>query len=158
MMPLSQTEKQQIIGKTHAVLATIYDPEIPVISVKDLGIIHKIDVGDDGHITIGITPTYSGCPAISVIEDSVQQALAQAGFSCKTERLLNPAWSSDFITQQGHQKLHDYGIAPPTKNAVACVRCGSEDVRLISQFGSTACKALYACETCREPFDYFKCL
>ena len=157
-MALSTQEKQQITSKIDTLLANVYDPEIPVISVKDLGIIHKIDVADDGQINIGITPTYSGCPAISVIEDSVQQAVEQAGFCCKTERLLSPAWSTDFITQQGHKKLHDYGIAPPTKNAVSCVRCGSEDVRLISQFGSTACKALYACETCHEPFDYFKCL
>jgi len=132
----------------------VADPEIPVISVIDLGVVRKIELIDQESVNVTITPTYSGCPAMSAISISVNQ--------------LSPSWSTDWMTEEGKQKMKAYGIAPPTKNPssdalfsdeqnVECPQCGSTDTRLISQFGSTACKAMYQCNSCHEPFDYFKC-
>lgn len=158
-------------------LHEVPDPEIPVISVVDLGIVRDVQVGDEGLCTVTITPTYSGCPAMQVIADAVTEALRARGLSNVALRTqLSPAWTTDWMSEEGKAKLHGYGIAPPAqqvidisglhspikRNAiaaprVACPRCGSHHTEITSQFGSTPCKALYKCLDCREPFDYFKC-
>jgi ring-1,2-phenylacetyl-CoA epoxidase subunit PaaD len=148
-------------------METVYDPEIPVLSVIDLGIVRDINIQKE-EIEITITPTYSGCPAMDVIAMNIRMALIKEGFtSIKISHQLSPAWTTDWMTEAGKQKLKSYGIAPPSaktfdKNyletlVVECPLCRSKNTRLISQFGSTACKALYQCLNCREPFDYFKC-
>lgn len=139
------------------VLAEVPDPEIPVVSVVDLGIVR--DVAGDPPV-VRITPTYTGCPATAVIELSIRQALDAAGYGdVKIETVLSPPWTTDWITEAGHEKLRAYGIAPPVRGAAspACPRCGSTDTREISRFGSTPCKALWQCNSCHEPFDRFKC-
>jgi ring-1,2-phenylacetyl-CoA epoxidase subunit PaaD len=158
-------------------LAEVPDPEIPVISVVDLGIIRNVAWDADGACVVSITPTYSGCPAMLVISESIEDALKAHGIDrMRLETRLSPAWTTDWMTDDGKQKLRAYGIAPPMhlasgeqvidisrlrRNAAAearieCPNCGSSDTRLTSQFGSTPCKALYSCSACREPFDYFK--
>lgn len=148
-------------------METVYDPEIPVLSVIDLGIVRDINVYKE-EIEIIITPTYSGCPAMDVIAMNIRMALVKEGFtSIKIPHQLSPAWTTDWMTEAGKQKLKSYGIAPPSaktfdKNyletlVVECPLCRSKNTKLISQFGSTACKALYQCLDCQEPFDYFKC-
>lgn len=148
-----------------AILAGVPDPEIPAVSVVDLGIVRSVG-GTPPVVTI--TPTYSGCPATLVIEQSIRAALDQAGLpDVAVHTTLSPAWSSDWISDAGREKLRAYGIAPPPRGAdhaglrnyeaAACPRCGSEDAREISRFGSTPCKALWQCNSCREPFDRFKC-
>ena len=157
------------------VLATVLDPEVPALSVCDLGIVR--DVIDDGNaLAIVLTPTYSGCPATEVIEQSVLAAIAEAGLGPARVRLQRaPAWTSDWISADGKRKLREYGIAPPAHlatgdavpvrffdrralslEAIACPRCASMQTTQLSAFGSTACKALYRCLACREPFEYFK--
>ncbi|MEM9289842.1 MAG: 1,2-phenylacetyl-CoA epoxidase subunit PaaD [Pseudomonadota bacterium] len=146
-----------------AVLQSVEDPEIPVVSVVELGIVRGLDAG-----AVTITPTYTGCPATAVIEANIRAALDQAGFEdIQIKTVLSPAWSTDDITDAGRQKLKDYGIAPPPKGAKAaslrnkstaeCPHCGSTNTREISRFGSTPCKALWQCNGCHEPFDRFKC-
>lgn len=148
--------------------AAVPDPEIPVVTVADLGILREVTV-KDGVATARLTPTYTGCPAVLAIELAVEAALRAAGFEAKIERVIAPAWTTDWITEAGREKLRAYGIAPPAKAAnsvralfgetvVACPRCGSEETARVSEFGSTPCKALYRCESCLEPFDYFKCI
>ena len=149
------------------ILETVYDPEIPVLSVIDLGIARDVKIGDE-RIEIIITPTYSGCPAMDVIAINIRIALLKEGFSkIKVLHQLSPAWSTDWMSDAGKQKLQSYGIAPPVgksfdKNylenlVVECPLCHSSHTKLISQFGSTSCKAHYQCLDCKEPFDYFKC-
>ncbi len=156
-------------------LAEVSDPEIPVISVVDLGIVREVTVGAAGpaSCTVTITPTYSGCPAMEVIAQDIESALRRHGLLQVTiETRLAPAWTTDWMSAAGREKLKGYGIAPPAQQvvdisgilrrsraepAVACPNCGSARTRLVSQFGSTACKALYRCDDCLEPFDYFKC-
>jgi ring-1,2-phenylacetyl-CoA epoxidase subunit PaaD len=137
-----------------AVLATVEDPEIPVLSVLDLGIVRAIDAD-----AVVITPTYSGCPATHAIETAIRAALDAAGFRTVAIRtVLTPPWSTDMISDEGRAKLHAYGIAPPTLDATAtCPQCGSTDTAEVSRFGSTPCKAQWRCLTCLEPFDRFKC-
>ena len=137
-----------------AVLATVMDPEIPVVSVIDLGIVR--DVSSD-HVRI--TPTYSGCPATEVIERTIREALDAAGFrQVKVETELAPPWTTDWITDQGKAALKAYGIAPPElAKAATCPQCGSTDTEEVSRFGSTPCKAQWRCRSCLEPFDRFKC-
>lgn len=147
--------------------AAVPDPEIPCVNVADLGILRRIEVQGDV-ATAYVTPTYSGCPAVIAIELAIRAALVKAGFKPKIERVLTPAWTTDWITEDGREKLRAYGIAPPqgdepanaffSKAQVACPRCGSSQTTRISQFGSTACKALYRCDACKETFDYFKCI
>jgi len=157
------------LARAWAVLGEVMDPEVPVVSVVDLGIVR--DLGwRAGHLHLVVTPTYSGCPATEVIEGDIRQALEQAGFPAPDlERRLTPAWSSDWISALGRERLRAYGIAPPSGSAskrsllgeapqVGCPQCGSHHTELLSQFGSTACKALYRCRECLEPFDYFKCI
>jgi len=135
------------------ILAHVPDPEIPCVSVVDLGIVR--DVTDDAVI---ITPTYTGCPATLAIEADIRSALDKAGLSAlKIETVLSPPWSTDWISAEGREKLRAYGIAPPVKTAVQCPRCGSTHTEELSRFGSTPCKSLHRCLECREPFDRFKC-
>ncbi len=156
------------VADIEELLEEVKDPEIPVISIRELGVLRDVAV-HNGEVEVTITPTYSGCPAMDVMKFDVEKALRGAGierFSVK--QVLSPAWTTDWISESGKQKLRDYGIAPPPHSAdirvlkggttaIACPLCGSSDTELLSQFGSTACKALYRCKTCKEPFDLFKC-
>lgn len=149
-------------------LKDVKDPEVPVLTVVDLGIIRSVELnGTDCLVTI--TPTYTGCPAMKVIETDIIARLAEEGLSTEVKTTLSPAWTTDWITEDGRNKLEEYGIAPPQDEVdksvlfaeptvVPCPLCKSKNTRLISQFGSTACKAHYQCNDCKEPFDYFKCL
>ena len=151
------------------VLGQVMDPEVPAVSVVDLGIVRGL-AWQAGHLEVVVTPTYSGCPATEVIESDIRDALVQAGFHApRLQRRLTPAWTTDWITEHGRAQLREYGIAPPDGSTskrtllgeapqVLCPQCGSAHTELLSQFGSTACKALYRCCDCREPFDYFKCI
>jgi ring-1,2-phenylacetyl-CoA epoxidase subunit PaaD len=148
----------------YRVLSEVMDPEIPVISVVELGIIRDVQISDDDHVEVVITPTYSGCPAMDVIPVLIREALLEAGYINTTIRnVLSPPWTTDWITESGRQKLKAFGIAPPdiqkshAPENVECPRCGSSETEVISFFGSTPCKAAYKCRTCLEPFDYFKC-
>ena len=151
------------------ILREISDPEIPVLSIMDMGIVRKAVI-ENGKVKAEITPTYSGCPAMDVIGDDIKNALKGAGYESDIELILHPAWTTDWITAKGRKALEDYGIAAPLeaeadkdvllsgKRLVKCTNCGSKNTRMISQFGSTACKAQFQCDDCQEPFDYFKCL
>ncbi|MCB0570006.1 MAG: phenylacetate-CoA oxygenase subunit PaaJ [Phaeodactylibacter sp.] len=151
-------------------LEEVTDPEIPVLTVADLGIIRDIRLHKDGLLEVVITPTYSGCPAMNTIEVNIRAVLQEKGYDkVRVTTVLHPAWTTDWITERGRQRLKAYGIAPPVKGtvdknalfqnppAVECPQCGSTNTEMASQFGSTACKALYRCLDCKEPFDYFKC-
>ena len=152
-----------------AAAAAVLDPEVPAVTVAALGILRAVDIDDQGRAVAQVTPTYSGCPAVLAIELAIEAALRQAGFDPVIERVLAPAWTTDWITEAGREKLRAYGIAPPvvgssSKRAlfgeitVACPRCASTQTSKLSEFGSTACKAQYRCNACYEPFDYFKCI
>ncbi|MFD2645376.1 1,2-phenylacetyl-CoA epoxidase subunit PaaD [Pseudomonas japonica] len=157
------------LSQAWTVLEQVMDPEVPVVSVVDLGIVRDLD-WSDGHLRVVVTPTYSGCPATEVIEQDIRQALEQAGFTePRLTRQLSPAWTTDWISDSGRERLRAYGIAAPVGSAskrsllgevarIACPQCGSVHTERLSEFGSTACKALYRCRDCREPFDYFKCI
>jgi ring-1,2-phenylacetyl-CoA epoxidase subunit PaaD len=154
-------------------LADVPDPEVPAVSVMDLGIVRDVQWQHD-ELVVAITPTYSGCPATSVIAFEIEAALRAKGIHrLRIERRLSPPWTTDWITQEGRQRLQAYGIAPPAGNAgapspfdrflrkplvIACPRCQSENTDRVSEFGSTPCKAQYRCRDCLEPFDYFKCI
>lgn len=154
-------------ARAWAAAAAVLDPEVPCVTVADLGILRSIEM-EDGVAVAKVTPTYSGCPAVLAIELAIEAALLEAGFKARIERVLSPAWTTDWITEEGREKLRAFGIAPPVGGQsirtlfgeieVACPHCGSEVTEKISEFGSTACKAQYRCKTCAEPFDYFKCL
>ncbi len=162
------TQQNIIAEEIWKLMEEVYDPEIPVLSVIDLGIIRDIKI-DDNEIEVFITPTYSGCPAMDVIAMNVRMALLQNGYKkIKITQQLSPAWTTDWMTENGKQKLKSYGIAPPVGKTfdtkyleeeikVECPQCHSTNTKLLSQFGSTSCKALYKCNDCLEPFDYFKC-
>ena len=139
-------------------LAEVADPEIPVLSIVDLGIVRGVSV--NGDVTVSLAPTYSGCPATEVIEASVRTALAAQGLdTVKIERVLAPPWTTDWITKEGRKKMRAYGIAPPEKRrSITCPQCNSANAEVVSEFGSTACKASWRCLDCLEPFEYFKCL
>ena len=152
-------------------LEEVTDPEVPVLTILDLGIVRHVAVEDE-HITVTITPTYSGCPAMNTIATDIRLRLLAEGYTQLTiHNQLSPAWTTDWMTPAGRAKLEEYGIAPPIDGtasdhvlnlfgqdtAVRCPLCKSAHTHLVSQFGSTACKALYQCDDCREPFDYFKC-
>ena len=151
------------------ILETVSDPEVPVLSILDLGIVRevKIEAPSASHphemIYITITPTYSGCPAMDAISMDIRLKLMEEGHAnVKIISVLSPAWTTDWMTEAGKHKLAAYGIAPPSHSkkegaAIVCPQCQSTHTKLLSQFGSTACKALYQCESCKEPFDYFKC-
>lgn len=149
------------------VAAGVVDPEIPVLTIADLGVLRGV-VLDGDRVEVAITPTYSGCPAMNMIALEIELALERAGFRRpKVRTVLSPAWTTDWMSEEGRRKLRAYGIAPPQasssrrvlfgEQAVACPQCGSGETELLSEFGSTSCKALWRCKACREPFDYFKC-
>jgi len=144
-------------------LSEVCDPEVPVLTVIDLGIVRNIQVVN-GKVKVVITPTYSGCPAMNIIEQDINAKLIEKGIDNFTiETVLTPTWTTEWMSKEGKAKLKEYGIAPPNIGAVGsgrpkeCPNCRSKDTKLKSEFGSTACKALYVCESCKEPFDYFKC-
>lgn len=161
-----------VIGRSAAATATeavfeVADPELPHVSIGDLGIVRKVEINaETGVLTAALTPTYTGCPATEQIRDDVATTIRQHGFEPHIEIIMSPPWSTDWITDRGRERLRAAGIAPPnpvpdaTATAVelpvACPRCGSRRTRRITEFGSTACKASYVCNICREPFDYFK--
>ena len=145
-------------------VAAVPDPEIPVLTIDDLGILRDVDE-ENGRIVVTITPTYSGCPAMHHIEAEILRALADAGVEGEVRTSMSPAWTTDWMSPDGRAKLREYGIAPPgtvqaavtlSRRPVACPLCGSGNTETISEFGSTACKSLHRCLDCREPFDHFK--
>lgn len=153
------------------VAASVLDPEVPVLTIEDLGILREVTVEDSGRVRVRITPTYSGCPAMEAIRSDVLAALASAGYAdVVVDLVLSPAWTTDWMSAEGRRKLEEYGIAPPAPGAVdglldgpvpltlslRCPQCGSPDTRELSRFGSTACKSLWVCNACKEPFDHFK--
>ena len=139
------------------ILETIPDPEIPVISVVELGVVRDIEMINK-QLTITVTPTYSGCPAIQQMQDDISLKLTENGYEdFEIITKLSPAWTTEWMSDKTKNKLKNYGIAPPEK-IIECPQCNSKQIELISNFGSTACKALYKCNDCLEPFDYFKCL
>ncbi len=150
-------------ARVRAVLETVMDPEIPVVSIVDLGMLRRVEQRADGVIEVVLSPTYTGCPATDVIRRLVEEALDEAGIRPVRVRYeLAPPWSTDWISEEGRRKLAEYGIAPPALKEradapVACPRCGSERTELVSAFGSTPCKALRRCLSCLEPFEHFKC-
>ncbi len=159
------------IKKIWKLLEQVPDPEIPVLSVVDLGVVRKVNLNNNNEIEITITPTYSGCPAMNQFEDDIKNYLNKNGFQKVTiKTTYSPAWTTDWLTEKAKEKLEKYGIAPPAEKTtdkhfilgqtptVKCPQCKSTNTKMISQFGSTACKALYQCNDCKEPFDYFKCL
>jgi ring-1,2-phenylacetyl-CoA epoxidase subunit PaaD len=144
----------------YEVISAVTDPEIPVISVIDLGIVRGVKMNGE-EVEVVITPTYSGCPAMLEIEKDINNALKAAGVKkVKITTVLSPAWTTDWMSEEGKKKLEEYGIAPPNPTSpaeIACPQCKSKNTELLSQFGSTACKSLHRCKDCLEPFDYFKC-
>ena len=163
------TEKQHIDLKLIPILERVSDPEIPVLSIMDMGVVRYAQMIENV-AQIKITPTYSGCPAMDVIGDDIVMALKKENIKAKVSLVLSPAWTTDWITPRGRKALEKYGIAAPldeisdkevllgNKKMVKCPQCSSTNTKMISQFGSTACKALFQCDDCLEPFDYFKCL
>ena len=163
-----EEDEVRLRDQAYAVAATVCDPEIPVLTIEDLGVLRDVRV-EGKTVEVVITPTYSGCPAMSMITLDIQTTLAQAGFAdIRVTQVLSPAWTTDWMTQAGKDKLKAYGIAPPAgaagrralfgEDQIVCPHCGSHDTARISEFGSTACKALWRCRACAEPFDYFKCI
>lgn len=170
-------DKDAAVQAAWAALEHLSDPEIPVVSLRELGILRDVRMGEDG-LEVVITPTYSGCPAMGQIEDDVGTTLRAAGLQGRVVTQLAPAWTTDWMTDEAHEKLRAYGIAPPQNRCashpvqgesvlrfvrqaaqpevVPCPNCGSGNTVVSAQFGSTACKALYKCLDCQEPFDYFK--
>ena len=158
------------LNHAQQLLESVKDPEVPVLTVNDLGIIRELRIAEDGVLEVVITPTYSGCPAMGVIEVNIRAALQEGGVAeARVITVLSPAWTTEWLSDEGRRKLREYGIAPPAeasmdkkalmgeRRALVCPNCGSAETEMISQFGSTACKALFRCQDCLEPFDYFKC-
>ena len=155
--------------RAHSIAASVLDPELPLVTIEDLGILRDVTEDDQGRVHVTITPTYSGCPAMETIRTDLIDVLTLAGYRhVDVEFVLSPAWTTDDMTDEGREKLHRAGIAPPGPApvggavpltlSVRCPQCGSPDTRESSRFGSTACKSLWVCRSCREPFDHFKAL
>lgn len=152
------------IKQIREILETVVDPEVPVLTITDLGVLRDVRISGN-EIEVVITPTYTGCPAMDMIAMNIRLALAGHGYThVKITSVLSPAWTTDWMTEAGKQKLKEYGISPPALSSSIlsgqlpeCPRCHSPNTRLVSEFGSTACKALYQCNDCKEPFDQFKC-
>ena len=155
------------------IAATVVDPEIPVLTIADLGILRDVQIAETGQVKVTITPTYSGCPAMDAIRDDLYTAFKKEGYEdVHVDLVLAPAWTTDWMTEAGKKKLQEYGIAPPSGHsragghsgpvrlslAVKCPQCSSLNTKELTRFGSTSCKALYVCQDCKEPFDYFKVL
>jgi ring-1,2-phenylacetyl-CoA epoxidase subunit PaaD len=156
-------------GAAWQIAAGLPDPELPIVTIADLGILRDVTEDDQGRVHVQITPTYSGCPAMETISADLVDALTAAGYQhVDVEFVLAPAWTTDWMTDEARAKLTAYGVAPPTARAddgpvpialsVRCPQCGSTDTRESSRFGSTACKSLWVCQSCREPFDHFKAI
>jgi ring-1,2-phenylacetyl-CoA epoxidase subunit PaaD len=152
------------VSRAWYALGSVEDPEIPALSIVDLGLIRSVKPRSDGTLEVEISPTYTGCPATEVIRRSAERALAGAGIGgFVVTSVLSPAWTSDWITPEGRRKLEIYGIVPPERSSgsmrkLSCPRCRSADTETLSEFGSTPCKALHRCRACLEPFEYFKCI
>jgi len=159
--------------KAWQIAASVLDPEVPVLTIEDLGILREVTVQPDGGVLVRITPTYSGCPAMEAIRADILEAFAREGqYDVSVEFVLAPAWTTDWISEDGRRKLEEFGIAPPGLDkldhpnagsvlltlSLRCPQCGSPDTRELSRFGSTACKSLWVCNSCREPFDHFKAI
>lgn len=155
-------------AKIWELLEQVFDPEVPVLSILDLGIVRKVEQQKEGW-EVDITPTYSGCPAMQRIESDIHEVMNENGVEVNVNLVLSPAWTTDWLSDDGRRKLKEYGIAPPEDEVdksvlfadpliVPCPKCDSKSTKMVSQFGSTACKAHYQCKECLEPFDYFKCL
>jgi ring-1,2-phenylacetyl-CoA epoxidase subunit PaaD len=161
------TDRLQLIRQ---LVGSVADPELPILTLEDLGILRGVEVADDGRTIVNLTPTYSGCPAIDPIREEVRRVVQDAGHEdVEVRTVLAPAWTTDWITDEGRIKLHEYGVAPPQplaphascallERAARCPRCGSEDTREVSRFGATPCCAQHVCNSCLEPFDRFKTL
>ena len=161
------TSTASVTRRAWEVAAAVLDPEVPVVTIEDLGILRAVEVDEAGAVRVAITPTYSGCPAMDAIRADLLAAFADAGYAdVHVDFVLAPAWTTDWMTEEGRRKLEEFGIAPPAASrrdglfsltlSVRCPQCGSPDTRELSRFGSTACKSLWACNACREPFDHFK--
>ncbi len=164
-------QKTEQVTSARAVAASVTDPEMPMLTLEDLGVLREVREDGD-QVVVTITPTYSGCPAMATMRDDLVHRLSDAGYDARVEVSLSPAWSSDWITPRGRAALQAHGLSAPgpaprrhgpvpltllpARRAVTCPRCGSDDVRLTSEFGATACKALYRCEACLEPFEHVK--
>jgi ring-1,2-phenylacetyl-CoA epoxidase subunit PaaD len=171
-LALVTQSNDQDLARARDVAAAVLDPEVPVLTIEDLGVLRGVSRDAAGVVRVALTPTYVGCPAVLAIELAVEAALRDAGFKdVAIDRVMSPPWSSDEITDAGREKLRAYGIAPPNRGGgrgkgsllfddevVACPKCASKETTRVSEFGSTACKALWRCDACREPFDYFKCI
>jgi ring-1,2-phenylacetyl-CoA epoxidase subunit PaaD len=158
------------VEHARAVAATVTDPELPMLTLADLGVLRQVEEDPDGRVVVSITPTYSGCPAMATMRDDLLRRLGEEGYDATVRVSLSPPWTSDWITERGRRALADHGISPPgaapagpvplslgpVRRRLCCPRCGSSDTELTSEFGSTACKALYRCRSCREPFDHVK--
>ncbi|WP_315782628.1 MULTISPECIES: 1,2-phenylacetyl-CoA epoxidase subunit PaaD [unclassified Bradyrhizobium] len=166
-MVVADTSPAELRQRAWDAAASVADPEIPVLTIDDLGVLREVEVVGD-RVEVAITPTYSGCPAMNMIALEIELALERAGFrEASVRTVLSPAWTTDWMSEQGRRKLREYGIAPPQATSgrralfgvaeVACPQCGSVDTEQLAEFGSTSCKALWRCKSCREPFDYFKC-
>jgi ring-1,2-phenylacetyl-CoA epoxidase subunit PaaD len=158
---------ETLLSRVRTIAGEVVDPEVPVLTIADLGVLRDVRMSD-GHVEVAITPTYSGCPAMDTIALDITLALSRAGIAdARVKRVLSPAWTTDWMSDAGREKLRAFGIAPPVPGAsrralfgvetIACPHCGSTHTSKLSEFGSTSCKALWRCEACREPFDYFKC-
>ncbi|HSR66799.1 MAG TPA: 1,2-phenylacetyl-CoA epoxidase subunit PaaD [Acidobacteriota bacterium] len=153
------SDKQAVID----ILEEVKDPEVPVLSVVELGVVRDVEV-DGRQVEVVITPTYSGCPAMDAIKQGILGALGKHGYSASTRTVLSPPWTTDWMSEEAKKKLKDFGIAPPGRTSdggekpVPCPYCDSPDTSLRSEFGSTACKALYYCNQCSQPFEQFKCI
>jgi ring-1,2-phenylacetyl-CoA epoxidase subunit PaaD len=165
------TTADDLLARARRAAADVLDPEVPVLTIEDLGVLRDVSVDVTGRVLVTITPTYSGCPAMDAIRSDIRKSLAAEGFSAvEVHTVLAPAWTTDWMTERGRERLRSYGIAPPSPVrrastgpvllafAVRCPQCGSPDTREISRFGSTACKALWVCNACAEPFDHFKAI
>lgn len=150
-MTTTETEVRELLGD-------VVDPEIPVLTIADLGILRGVAVAASGEVTVTITPTYSGCPAMDHIRGEIERVLGDAGLTATVATTFQPSWTTEWMSDEAKRKLDEYGVAPPRGVAapILCPRCRSEESRLVAQFGSTACKALRVCSKCGEPFDHFK--
>jgi ring-1,2-phenylacetyl-CoA epoxidase subunit PaaD len=159
------------LTRARALAAAVPDPEVPVVTIDDLGVLREVTLDENGTVVVRITPTYSGCPAMETIRDDVRTALRDGGFErVRVDLVLSPAWTTDWMSADGRRKLTEFGIAPPATEAerragpvaltlrVRCPQCGSPQTKQLSRFGSTACKSLWQCTACLEPFDHFKTL
>jgi ring-1,2-phenylacetyl-CoA epoxidase subunit PaaD len=166
-MVIAAPDARELTRRAWEAAAQVVDPEIPVLTIADLGVLREVTL-NEGHVEVTITPTYSGCPAMNMIALEIELALEREGFrGAKIRTVLSPAWTTDWMSEDGRRKLREYGIAPPQAASsrralfgverINCPQCGSDDTEVLAEFGSTSCKALWRCKACREPFDYFKC-